>query len=199
MSQVQLQNLGAIVTVHIYLSVQFSVSDTHGSSCETKKLCEFSWTGLQSREREVAGGWARKLWWVRLPLASPTTRSASPQTLTSSSCQSLRFLSEESGRWPFIFQYWKEQIVNISSEYIQIMSWTQGVQDIVSFDSAVFPGFCWRLPSVLKAELMALWLPWSHSRDFSEESRCDDNHWRPTKPNCLVSFSDFTVFSLSCS
>lgn len=31
----------------------------------------------------------------------------------------LRFLSEESGRWLFLFQYWKEQTVNISSEYFQ--------------------------------------------------------------------------------
>lgn len=31
----------------------------------------------------------------------------------------LRFLSEESGRWFFLFQYWKEQTVNISSEYFQ--------------------------------------------------------------------------------
>lgn len=69
----------------------------------------------------------------------------------------------------FLFQCWKEQTLNISSEYIQIMSSAH----IVSSGSHCVSRF---LLMPLKAELIALWVPRSHSRDFcSEESRCEDN------------------------
>lgn len=50
----------------------------------------------------------------------PPAHPASPPAHASSSCQSLKFLNEDSDRWLFLFQYWKEQSVNISFEYIQI-------------------------------------------------------------------------------
>lgn len=50
----------------------------------------------------------------------PPAHPASPPAHASSPCQSLRVLSEDSGRWLLLFQFGEEQSVNISFEYIQI-------------------------------------------------------------------------------
>lgn len=64
---------------------------------------------------------------------------------------------------------------------------------------AVSPGLCWWLPSVLKAELRARWVPWSHS-GTSVQRRAGVtiitviwSHQRPSGLNGLLSFSNLTA------
>lgn len=96
-------------------------------------------------------------------------------TLASSSCQSLRFLSEESSRWLFLFQYWKELWIFPlnTSKLRQVLR----RHSVVSLDSHCISRFLLTASICPENRMMALCIPWSHSRDFcSEESRCDDNH-----------------------
>lgn len=129
---------------------------------------------LASEARRAAGqegavGQAASGFTPCLPCLAPT--------LSPSSCQSLRFLSEESSRWLLLFLYWKEQTVNTSSEYIQITSSAQGLQSVISLDSHCISRFLLTASICPENRMMALCIPWSHSRDFcSEESRCDGNH-----------------------
>lgn len=88
---------------------------------------------------------------------------------------------------PAVFEWRKQQValslpilertVNISSEYIQITLSAQGLQSVVSLDSHCISRFLLTASICPENRMMALCIPWSHSRDFcSEESRCDDNH-----------------------
>lgn len=163
-----------------------------------KKLCEFNWTGLQSKD----GAWARKLWWDPLSLAPPTTRPASSQRLLLPPANPWGFWVKKVADGFFSSHTGKNKLWIFPLHTSKLCQGLRGYWVLYAQTPAIFLGFFWRLPSVPKAELMALWLPWSHSGDFcSDESRCDDNHahWKSLEACRAKLSSDLTMFSLSCS
>lgn len=129
MSQVQLQNLGAVLMVHIQA---FSLV-WHWCCQVWNEDTKFSWTGLRSRE----GSWARRVQWARPPLASLPARSASPQTLLLPPANPWGWVkkgadssfSSNSGKNKLF-----KSILWIHPNYVKC-STAQGLQSIVSLDS----------------------------------------------------------------
>ena len=156
------------------LSVCFSVtimtSRVNGRNC-VNSAEQATEAGTQAGPGQEGAG-------ARLPLAFSLLPALPHPARTSFSCRSLWILSKESGRWLLLFLYQREQNRGYFSLNASKLCQVLGACRVLEARTpAVSPGLCWWLPSVLKAELRALWVPWSHRRDFcSEESRCDDNH-----------------------